>query len=97
MASYFVIDRPGRQITFTLVGRKARDFFRRRGVTIQGEHVGIFSHLSGKDARAVTAPAMPPMFRSSVKRSGARSKAAGLRPSRPSAASAKSSVRRTIG
>ena len=55
MASHFVIDRPGRQITFTIVGRKARDFFRRRGVTIQAEHVGIFSHLSGKDARAVTA------------------------------------------
>ena len=58
MASHFVIDRPGRQITFTIVGRKARDFFRRRGVTIQAEHVGIFSHLSGKDARAVTAPAI---------------------------------------
>ena len=58
MASHFVIDRPGRQITFRLVGRKARDFFRRRGVTIQAEHVGIFSHLSGKDARAVTEPAI---------------------------------------
>ena len=58
MASLFVIDRPGRQITFRLVGRKVRDFFRRRGVTIQGEHVGIFSHLSGKDARAVTEPAI---------------------------------------
>jgi F-type H+-transporting ATPase subunit gamma len=58
MASHFVIDRPGRQITFRIVGRKARDFFRRRGVTIQGEHVGIFSHLSGKDAVAVTAPAI---------------------------------------
>jgi F-type H+-transporting ATPase subunit gamma len=58
MASLFVIDRPGRQITFRLVGRKARDFFRRRGVTIQGEHIGIFSHLSGKDARAVTEPAI---------------------------------------
>ena len=58
MASQFVIDRPGRQITFRIVGRKARDFFRRRGVAIQGEHVGIFSHLSGKDALAVTAPAI---------------------------------------
>jgi F-type H+-transporting ATPase subunit gamma len=58
MASHFVIDRPGRHVTFTIVGRKARDFFRRRGVTIQAEHVGIFSHLSGKDARAVTAPAI---------------------------------------
>ena len=57
-ASHFVIERPGRQISLTVVGRKARDFFRRRGLTIRAEHVGIFSHLSGKDARAVTEPAI---------------------------------------
>ena len=61
MASHFVIDRPGRQITFRLVGRKARDFFRRRGVAIHGEHVGIFSHLerqgrAGGDRRRRSRP-----------------------------------------
>jgi F-type H+-transporting ATPase subunit gamma len=57
-ASGFVIDRPGRHIALTVVGRKARDFFRRRGMKIREEYVGIFSHLSGKDARAVTEPAI---------------------------------------
>ena len=57
-ASHFILERPGRQVSLTVVGRKARDFFRRRGLTIRREYIGIFSHLSGKDARAVTEPSI---------------------------------------
>jgi F-type H+-transporting ATPase subunit gamma len=52
-AAAFIVERPGQQITLTLVGRKARDFFRRRGFPTRGEHVGIFSHLDSAHARAI--------------------------------------------
>ena len=53
-AGGFIVERAGRQeLTLTLVGRKARDFFRRRGFTVRGEHVGIFSRLESKDAHAI--------------------------------------------
>ncbi len=52
-AGNFIIERPGQQIELTLVGRKARDFFRRRGFPTRAEHVGIFSRLESKHARAI--------------------------------------------
>jgi F-type H+-transporting ATPase subunit gamma len=52
-AGSFIVERPGRQIELTLVGRKARDFFRRRGFPTRGEHVGIFARLESKHARAI--------------------------------------------
>src|SRR3954449_1788682 len=37
----FMDDRGGGSMQFELIGRKGRDYFRRRGYTISGEHIGI--------------------------------------------------------
>ncbi len=42
-----------RQIALGLVGRKGRDFFRRRGFDVRYEAVGIFQRLSFNDAAAI--------------------------------------------
>jgi F-type H+-transporting ATPase subunit gamma len=52
-AGTFIVDRPGQQFELALVGRKARDFFRRRGFAVRSEHVGIFSKLDSAHARAI--------------------------------------------
>jgi F-type H+-transporting ATPase subunit gamma len=52
-ASRFVLARPDRQVVLGLVGRKGRDFFRRRGFTPRFERVGIFQHLDFQDARTL--------------------------------------------
>ena len=52
-AGGFLVERPGQQVELVLVGRKARDFFRRRGFPLRGEHVGIFSRLASGDARKI--------------------------------------------
>jgi F-type H+-transporting ATPase subunit gamma len=38
-------DRPGRTMELDLVGRKGRDFFRRRRYRIRAEHIGVFQSL----------------------------------------------------
>jgi len=40
-AQAFMNDNPGKQIDILAVGRKGRDFFRRRNVSIVGEYVGL--------------------------------------------------------
>lgn len=57
-AGNFIIERPGQRIELTLVGRKARDFFRRRAFPTRGEHVGIFSKLESRHARAIAEAAI---------------------------------------
>ena len=52
-AGAFIVERPGRQVELMLVGRKARDFFRRRSFPTRGEHVGIFSNIESRHARAI--------------------------------------------
>jgi F-type H+-transporting ATPase subunit gamma len=54
----FVRARPARTFTFALVGRKGRDFFRRRGFTVRHEAIGIFSKLTLDDAQAIAQVAM---------------------------------------
>ena len=49
----FVRERPGPDIRLMAVGRKGRDYFRRREATIIEEHIGIFSQLDFKHARAI--------------------------------------------
>jgi F-type H+-transporting ATPase subunit gamma len=51
--SAFVRERASRTFTFALVGRKGRDFFRRRGFTVRHEAIGIFSKLTLEDAQAI--------------------------------------------
>jgi len=40
-AQAFVRDNPGKQIEILAVGRKGRDFFRRRGANLVGEYIGL--------------------------------------------------------
>ncbi len=40
-AQAFIRDNPSKQIEILAVGRKGRDFFRRRGATLAGEYIGV--------------------------------------------------------
>ncbi len=44
-ATRFLEERPGREVSLELVGRRGRDFFKRRRARIHGEHVGLFQPL----------------------------------------------------
>jgi len=50
MVQNFVKENAARDVALTTVGRKARDFFRRRHVKIHAEHVGIFTALLHYDS-----------------------------------------------
>jgi F-type H+-transporting ATPase subunit gamma len=53
-AGHFIAkESPGRQIALGLVGRKGRDFFRRRGFDVRYEAAGIFQKLTFTDAEAI--------------------------------------------
>jgi F-type H+-transporting ATPase subunit gamma len=49
----FVEDHSGASVEFELIGRKGRDFFRKRGVTISGEHIGLTNKVQFTDAAAI--------------------------------------------
>jgi F-type H+-transporting ATPase subunit gamma len=49
----FFNDQQGAEITLTLVGRKGRDFYRRRGAKILAEHVNIAGRPTYQDAAAI--------------------------------------------
>ncbi len=57
-AGNFIIERPGQTVELTLVGRKARDFFKRRKFPTRAEHIGIFSNLESRHARAIAKAAI---------------------------------------
>jgi F-type H+-transporting ATPase subunit gamma len=57
-ATVFANDTPARQVAMGLVGRKGRDFFRRRGFDVRYEDVGLFSALKLSHAQAVAARAI---------------------------------------
>jgi F-type H+-transporting ATPase subunit gamma len=52
-AGQFIGSRRGREVALGLVGRKGRDFFRRRGFDVRYEAAGIFQRLSFADAAAL--------------------------------------------
>jgi F-type H+-transporting ATPase subunit gamma len=52
-AQRFIIEHPNAQIEFELLGRKGRDFFRRRTYPISGEHLGLFAKPAYSDASAI--------------------------------------------
>jgi F-type H+-transporting ATPase subunit gamma len=54
-ASRFLTARRSETVDLVLVGRKGRDFFRRRSVTIRSEQVGVFSALRYATARSLAA------------------------------------------
>src|SRR5919112_6058280 len=49
-ASTFIASEIGREIALGLIGRKGRDFFRRRGFEVRYEQVNIFAKLKFSDA-----------------------------------------------
>jgi F-type H+-transporting ATPase subunit gamma len=51
----FLNERPDADVAFSFVGRKGRDFFRRRQVQIRSEHVGVFQALRFDTAREIAA------------------------------------------
>jgi F-type H+-transporting ATPase subunit gamma len=50
---FVVTEGRDRQIALGLIGRKGRDFFRRRGFDVRYEAVGIFQRLSFNDAKEI--------------------------------------------
>jgi F-type H+-transporting ATPase subunit gamma len=50
-AQRFIEERPEAQVSLELIGRKGRDFFRKRGADVSGDHIG----LAAKPAYAATA------------------------------------------
>ena len=57
----FILGSQGREVTLGLVGRKGRDFFRRRGFEIAFEHVNLFARLRYADAQAIARAAITPL------------------------------------
>jgi F-type H+-transporting ATPase subunit gamma len=55
-AAGFIASRKGQRVSLALVGRKGRDFFRRRGFPTRLERVNFFSRLSFADAEAIAKP-----------------------------------------
>jgi F-type H+-transporting ATPase subunit gamma len=52
-ASQFILGDERRTTVLSLVGRKGRDFFRRRGFSVGYERVNLFQNLHFDDARAI--------------------------------------------
>jgi F-type H+-transporting ATPase subunit gamma len=61
-AQRFQAERPGVEVKFELIGRKGRDFFRKRGVTVAGEYIGLAAKVRHEDTAAIAQKAME-MFR----------------------------------
>lgn len=52
-ASTFIRETPDRQVAMALVGRKSRDFFRRRGFEVRYENVGLFQQVKYAHAQEI--------------------------------------------
>ncbi len=61
-AARFIEERGAESVTMELIGRKGRDFFRRRGANITGEHIGLAAKARYEDAAAIARRSME-MFR----------------------------------
>jgi len=67
-AGQFVAERPKRPIVMTLVGRKGRDFFRRRGFPALQEEVNVLSRLDYTVAQRIAHGAMDAFTGNEVER-----------------------------
>jgi F-type H+-transporting ATPase subunit gamma len=54
----FAAEHSDAAIAYTLVGRKGRDFYRKREVTIRAEHVGLLANVKFADAAAIARDAV---------------------------------------
>ena len=57
-AQRFVAERPGVTVKMELIGRKGRDFFRKRNADIAGEHIGMAAKVVYADLAAIAQKAM---------------------------------------
>jgi F-type H+-transporting ATPase subunit gamma len=57
-AQRFVAERPEAKISLELIGRKGRDFFRKRGAAIAGEHVNLAPQAARAESLAIARQAM---------------------------------------
>jgi F-type H+-transporting ATPase subunit gamma len=57
-AQRFLAERAGASVKLELVGRKGRDFFRKRGAAILGEHVGLAAKVAYSDTAAIARKAI---------------------------------------
>jgi F-type H+-transporting ATPase subunit gamma len=53
LAQRFVDENRGKTLTFELVGKKGRDYFRRRGAAISGEYLDLFRTVRYEDAEKI--------------------------------------------
>jgi F-type H+-transporting ATPase subunit gamma len=61
-AQRFLAEHQGASVALELIGRKGRDFYRKRNVKVTGEHVGMGGKTAQDDATAIAQKAMD-MFR----------------------------------
>ena len=54
----FAAERPNAQVSFVLIGRKGRDFFRKRAVNVTGEHINLAAKVQYLDTAAIAQQAM---------------------------------------
>jgi F-type H+-transporting ATPase subunit gamma len=57
-AQRFIAERAGASVKLELVGRKGRDFFRKRGAAIAGEHIGLAAKVAYRDTAAIARKAI---------------------------------------
>jgi F-type H+-transporting ATPase subunit gamma len=57
-AQRFVQERSDASVRMELVGRKGRDFFKKRGAAVSGEHVGIAAKVAYADTAAIAKKAI---------------------------------------
>jgi F-type H+-transporting ATPase subunit gamma len=61
-AQRFFTEHGGASVTLELIGRKGRDFFRKRAAAISGEHIGLAAKVVYRDTAAIARKAIE-MFR----------------------------------
>ncbi len=65
-AARFVAEQPPGRVELALVGRKGRDFFRRRAIKVRTEQVGVFAALRYATARDLAAQLIDAFTRAEV-------------------------------
>jgi len=57
-AQRFAAERPGKPVKLELIGRKGRDFFRKRGAAISGDHINLAAKVVYDEIAAIARKAM---------------------------------------
>jgi F-type H+-transporting ATPase subunit gamma len=57
-AQRFIAEHGGAVVTLELIGRKGRDFFRKRGAAIAGEHIGLAAKVAYSDTAVIARKAI---------------------------------------